>query len=136
MSRLLQNVLLLSLLLFSSGVLARDYFLPADINSGAFDDAECSGGGPTYNCNGNLELDDDDTVTLTGDVTLNINGNVEIGDDVVIDDGGNTLTLNVNGNFEVGEDSSIDANIDVDGNVEIDDDGQIRAWGEPEQDRY
>ena len=67
------------------------YTLPAAIGSGPF--STCSGGGPTFNCTGNVTLGGNDILTSSATYTLNITGKFTTGNNAVI--GSATYPINI-----------------------------------------
>jgi len=142
-SSILRSVLLLVLLLFSFGSYAASYSLPADIGTGAF--SNCSGGGGVFNCTGDLRLNNNDSVLLTGDVSLNISGNLDLRNSVSLDNNGFVFDINVvgtvdiraraiiiadisaGGDFKIKNNANFTGNIISGGNIEIDNNGLLPA---------
>ena len=97
--------------------LAAAYSLPADIGSGPF--SSCSGAGPSYNCSGNINLGNNDTLTLTANVTLNIDADFDIGKNVVIDNSGFVLEFDASGDIDVDDGAQVNANLVAVGKIKL-----------------
>ncbi|RVT45978.1 hypothetical protein EMM73_10965 [Rheinheimera sediminis] len=110
------NVLLVLLMLFSFELFAATYNLPSNRPSG------CSrpGNGQTVNCPGNLTLQWDDVVNVTGTVVWNIAGTANW-QNAKINLSGNSanLTINVGGDLTTGNGFQAKANISVNDEVNL-----------------
>ncbi len=116
-SEIMKKLLLISIFLLSPALQAANFNLPASIGSGPFSD--CSGSGPSYSCDDNIDIGNNDSITLTANVTLVIDGNLDIGNGFDIISNGFSLVFNVDGNVDIGNTTNFTADIIADGNVDI-----------------
>ncbi len=112
--------------------MAAAYSLPGDIGSGPF--SACSGGGPAYACTGDIDLNNNDSVSLTADVTLNIDGEIDFGKNVILDNNGFVFNLNATGDINIDDSAQINASLDTAGKIDLGKDvvvnGNVTAAGE------
>jgi len=115
--RFLPALFLGLLCLIPGFALAAAYSLPADIGSGPF--SVCSGTAPNYACSNDVNLGNNDTLTLTANVNLDINGDFDVGKDVVIDNAGFVFNIVASGDIKVDDRSEVNANLNAANKIEF-----------------
>lgn len=106
--------ILASLFLFAGTVKAATYNLPAVLNPSW----GCSLNGTSVICD-SFNLNNNDVVTVTGNIELKVNGNANLSNASINIAGANNLNISVNGNIDSSTGVKINANVTATGNVKL-----------------
>ncbi|MDP3744555.1 MAG: LamG-like jellyroll fold domain-containing protein [Methylotenera sp.] len=113
--------------LFCTGLAqAATYNLPADIGSGLFSNCSLSSG-TTYNCTGNINIGNNNTINVTSPMTLNLtSGNFNADDNLNINSSGNNFTISApSGDIDIGKNFTGSVNLQAGKDIKIDDNATI-----------